>query len=93
MAQLYTQAISAGSTPVLPPERSASRACTAPPLDLGDGIYSPLLFFILQVVIIIDPSDKEQVDYWQRHNPEAFSMVDSGADKLGGRCADFQRVA
>ena len=42
---------------------------------------------LLQVVISIDPADKQEVDYWKQHNQEAYSMVEGAAEKLQDRYA------
>lgn len=42
-----------------------------------------------QVIISIDPTQQQEMDYWQQHNPEAYSMVKGAAEKLQDRCAMF----
>ena len=43
---------------------------------------------LLQVVISIDPwTNQQEMEYWRRHNQEAYSMVEGAAEKLQDRCA------
>jgi hypothetical protein len=42
---------------------------------------------LLQVVISINPTQQQEVDYWKQHNQEAYSMVEGAAEKLKDRCA------
>jgi hypothetical protein len=42
---------------------------------------------LLQVVISIDPTQRQEMDYWKQHNQEAYSMVEGAAEKLQDRCA------
>lgn len=61
----------------------ASSAVLSVPLSTLD-MCSQLL---LQVVISIDPTDQQEMDYWKQHNQEAYSMVEGAAEKLQDRCA------
>ncbi len=42
---------------------------------------------MVQVIIFIDPTVEAHVDFWRRHNPEAWSMVEAGAARATDRCA------
>ena len=42
---------------------------------------------VAQVIIFIDPAEEAHVDFWRRHNLEAWSMVEAGAAKATDRCA------
>jgi hypothetical protein len=40
----------------------------------------------MQVIISIDPTQQQEMEYWKQHNPEAYSMVEGAAEKLKDRC-------
>jgi uncharacterized protein YyaL (SSP411 family) len=42
-----------------------------------------------KVVISIDPTNQQEMDYWKQHNQEAYSMVEGAAEKLQARPAAF----
>lgn len=53
-------------------------------VDAAHSVFAPD-----KVVISIDPTQQREMDFWREHNPEAFSMVDGAAEKLGNRSAAF----
>lgn len=45
-----------------------------------------------QMVISIDPTKPEEMDFWKAHNPEAYSMVEGAREKLGNRSATCNKI-